>query len=235
MTGSVDPTRIRSRRRRPTVLTKDAERLIEGLAQARGQSSKLTPLAYNITISHRRRFVWFRNAKVGTRTILDYLGQHDPKADLLVASNIPYPTAAFADYYKFAMVRHPLDRFISAWQDKVHGVNLFEFDEPTLERMRTIENFAAWVAEKNLRTRRRNRHLILQSRMIDLSHIDYIGRLETFDDDFAVVCREVGIPVHTPPRHNRSKPQGVTRENASQELRSIVEEMYRRDYQIFGY
>ncbi|MGH3346035.1 MAG: sulfotransferase family 2 domain-containing protein [Nocardioides sp.] len=231
----LDPTTIRSRPKMRATLTEDAEQVLERLVRARRRSSNLSALTYNITISHRHRLVWFRNAKVGTRSILDYLSQHHPDGDLLVASGIPYPTAAFADYFKFAMVRHPLDRFISAWQDKVFRVNLFRFDEPTLERMQTIENFAAWVAEKDLRARRTNRHLKLQSRMIDLSHVDYLGRMESFDDDFAAVCREVGLPVQTPERRNQSTPRGVTRENASKELRSIVEEMYRRDYQIFGY
>jgi hypothetical protein len=101
--------------------------------------------------------------------------------------------------------------------------------------MRTIENFAAWVAEKDLRARSTNRHLKLQSRSIDLNQIDFLGRMENFDADFATVCREVGLPAQTPQRRNQSTPQGVTRENASRELRSTVEEMYRRDYQIFGY
>jgi hypothetical protein len=36
-------------------------------------------------------------------------------------------------------------------------------------------------------------------------------------------------------RQNQSRSQGVSRDNASQELRSIVEEHYRRDYQVLGY
>lgn len=233
--AEIDPTTFRPQPGRPATLTEAAQQTLKRLRRSRRSSGGLSPLSYNIAVSHRYRFVWFRNAKVGTRTILNYLVEHHPDSDLLVASGIPYPTAAFTDYFKFGLVRHPLDRFISAWQDKVHRENHFRFDDATLERMRTIENFAEWVAGQDLRARTTDRHIALQSRMLDLTQIDYLGRMESFDADFAHVCREVGLPVRTPERRNRSTPQGVTRESASGELRSIVEEKYRRDYQILGY
>ena len=147
-----------------------------------------------------------------------------------------YPRAVFADYYKFGFVRHPLDRFISAWQDKVHGKNKYHFRTAVREQMKTIENFAAGVAGQDLRDLdTTDRHVAVQARLVDLSHIDFLGRMETLADDFGTVCREVGLSWVEPERRNCSEPRGVTRDNASAELRSIVEEKYRLDYQIFGY
>ena len=61
-----------------------------------------------------------------------------------------------------------------------------------------------------------------------------MGRLETFDRDFAEVCERVGAPaVPTAPK-NQTAPGGRSRE-ASAELRDLVGRMYRRDYQLFGY
>lgn len=231
----LDPATIRSRPGRPTTLTADAKQLLGQLRRSRRRSGALSPRAYNIAISHTYRFVWFRNAKVGTRTVLNYLLEHHDDTELLVASGIPYPTAAFTDYYKFGLVRHPLDRFISAWQDKVHRENHFRFDEPTLERMRTIENFAGWVADQDLDARTTDRHIRRQTGMIDLTQLDFLGRMESFDEDFAHVCRQVGMPERVPERRNQSTPRGVTRDNASDEVRAVVEEKYRLDYQVFGY
>lgn len=231
----IDPTTIRPRPGRPTLLTVEAKELLAGLRVGRRRSGGLSSRPYNIAISHSHRFLWFRNAKVGTRTILDYLLANHEDTELLVASGIPYPVDAFADYFKFALVRHPLDRFISSWQDKVHRQNHFKFDPPTLERMRTIEHFAAWTAEQDLTAHTTDRHIRLQTRLIDVGQLDFLGRMESFDDDFAHVCRVVGLPERVPERRNRSTPRGVTRENASDELRSIIEDQYRIDYQVFGY
>jgi hypothetical protein len=236
MGSAIDPAVLRTRPGRPTTLTKDSKRLLRTLRRRSRASGRLSPVAYNLTISHTHRFVWFRVAKVGTRSIFNYLKEHDITTEMYNASRTPFPTVAFADYFKFGFVRHPLDRFISAWQDKVHRQNHFRFDEETLERMKTIENFAQWVAGQDLRDlRSTDRHIALQSRLVGLGEIDFLGRMESFDADFASVCNHLGLPAVSPERRNQSTARGVTRDNASDELRSIVEEKYRLDYQIFGY
>jgi hypothetical protein len=234
--AAVDPTALKSPAGHPKVLTRRSAALLDGLREHERASGSLSPLTYNITVSHCHRFVWFRNAKVGTRTILGFLDDQQVDDRLLVLSRTQYPTAAFAGYFKFGFVRHPLDRFISAWQDKVHQQNHFRFDPATWERMKTIENFAAWVAEQDLRDlATTDRHIALQTRLIDLTQVDYVGRMETFAADFSTVCSTIGLEWTEPVRQNQSRSQGVSRDNASQELRSIVEEHYRRDYQVLGY
>ena len=74
-----------------------------------------------------------------------------------------------------------------------------------------------------------------QTRLLDLTQIDLVGRMETFADDFGAVCERLGLQWSEPERRNRSEPSGITRDSASRELRSIVEEAYRLDYQVFGY
>ncbi len=223
------------RRGHPKSLTRESRDELKRRRRRRRASGSLSPNPYNLTISHAHRFVWFRNAKVATRTVLAFLEEQHPE-ELLVLSEVPYPTAAFTEYFKFGFVRHPLDRFISAWQDKVCDRNHFHFEEEERARMRTIETFATWVAEQDLRDLRvTDRHLMLQSRLVDLTQADFVGRMESFGADFSEVCERVGLSWKEPERRNRSDPSGVTRDNASQELRSIVEEAYRLDYQVFGY
>ncbi len=93
-----------------------------------------------------------------------------------------------------------------------------------------------WTADPaaNIAVPGTDQHLTLQSRMIDLNRVDFLGRLETFDRDFAEVCERVGMPaVPTAPK-NQTAPGGRDRQ-ASDELRELVATMYRRDYQVFGY
>jgi hypothetical protein len=234
--NQIDPTVLSTMPRRKTRLTEESLDLLRSLRRKSKASGRLSPRPYNLTISHTHRFVWYRNAKVGTRTFFNYIAEHDVTTEMLNASRTPYPTEAFRDYFKFGFVRHPLDRFISAWQDKVHDRNSLGFDESTLEKMKVIENFAAWVAEQDLRDLgSTDRHVVLQTRLIDLTEVDFVGRMETFTEDLATVCRTIGVPVAPPARRNKSTARGVTRDNASQQLRSMVEEMYRLDYQVFGF
>jgi hypothetical protein len=217
------------------ILSRESRAELGRRRRRRRASGSLSPYPYNLTISHAHRFVWYRNAKVATRTILGFLEDQHPEG-LMVLNNVPYPTAAFTDYFKFGFVRHPLDRFISAWQDKVVSRNHFHFSRKERAEMQTIERFAAWVAEQDLRDlATADRHVALQTRLIDLTQVDFLGRMETFGADFGEVCERVGLSWKEPERRNRSEPSGVTRDTASQELRSIVEEAYRLDYQVLGY
>ncbi len=229
------PPALESRPGHPKALTRAARAELDRRRELHRETGGLSPRLYNLTISPADRFVWFRNAKVGTRTILGFLDEHDPEG-LMVLSRVPYPTADYADYFKFGFVRHPLDRFISSWQNKVCDTNHFGFSRAERERMQTIETFAAWVAEQDLDDLAvTDRHVLRQSRLVDLGQVDFVGRMETFAADFAAVCERIGVSWSEPERRNRSEPSGVTSNTASQELRSIVEEAYRVDYQIFGY
>ena len=224
-------TRPGNRRR----LVPPAEAALDRLAAAGEQSGWLSPLAYNLTISHSHRFVWFRVAKVATRTIRHHFESHDVVLDVDHAMRVRYPLTSFADYFAFGFVRDPLDRFVSAWHDKVVNANYYAFDEPTHQRMQRVEEFALWTATHDLAAvPGTDQHLTLQSRMIDLNRVDFVGRLETFDRDFAEVCERVGAPAGPTAPQNQTAPGGRDR-GVSEELRDLVARMYRRDYQVFGY
>lgn len=196
----------------------------------------LSPLEYNLSISHERKFIWFRVAKVATRTIFSHFATHAVRLDVDHAMRMRYPTASFEDYYKFAFVRDPLDRFTSAWRNKVVNRNYFGFDEETHARMQRVEHFADWAAQRDLADLAvTDHHLALQSRLIDLTNIDFLGRLEHFDRDFATVCEHIGAPVSPPEARNQTRSEASEHELPSAELRSRITEMYRLDYQIFGY
>lgn len=217
-------------------LTAEAQEAVRTLSRRSARSGRLSPLGYNLTISHRHRFMWFRVAKVATRTILGHLAANDVHPEVEHAMRLRYPTALFEDYFTFAFVRHPLGRFISAWRNKVVDHNYFEFDDATLARMQRIETFAHWTAEHDLSDLGvTDHHLALQSRLVDLGRVDHLGRLETFDDDFAAVCARIGVAATPAVVRNQTSKNGVDQDSASTELRTVVWDMYRRDFQIFGY
>lgn len=225
---------LRTQPDRRSHLTEESRDALRRLSRPAERSGGLSPAGYNLTISHECRFIWFRVAKVATRTILGYFGDHGVALDVHHAYRMRYPTALFADYFKFGFVRHPLPRFVSTWQDKVVNRNYFGFDDATLSRMQARpEEFAGWVAAQDLAVA--DQHLALQTRLLDLTQIDFLGRLETFDADFAEVCGRLGLPgVAAEPRHRTATAQTPSM-LASPELQAAVAEMYRLDFQVFGY
>ncbi|MBW1860709.1 MAG: sulfotransferase family 2 domain-containing protein [Deltaproteobacteria bacterium] len=188
---------------------------------------------YNLTISHERKFVWFRVAKVGTRTIFDHMKESGVRLDLEHPYRVYYPPKLYEDYFKFAFVRNPWDRLVSCWHNKVLRINHFKFDDVELARMRKFEHFVDYVSRLDIENC--NNHLRLQCTLIDLDHVDYLGRFETFSDDLRFVFQQLDMPSARLPHKNKSSRQKDYREYYSDGLRERVYQIYRKDMQIFGY
>ncbi len=193
----------------------------------------LSARRYNLTISHEKKFVWFRAAKVATRTILHHLGRCEVSLDVEHANFIFYPPKVFDDYFKFAFVRNPWGRLISCWNDKVIKKNSFRFDESDYKEMRNFEKFVDFVSTLNIE--RCDRHLRLQAALIDLNNIDYLGRLETFDKDFKYVLQRLHLPEKEVISRNVTFHKKPYQEYYSEDLVKKVYQIYRKDIQIFGY
>jgi hypothetical protein len=232
----ISPEDFRTDPERRTSLTPETRQTVRRLARRSARSRQLSPRGYNLTISHQHRFLWFRVAKAGTRTVLGHFARHDVPLDVHHAMRLRYPTAVFEDYFKFAFVRHPLDRFVSAWRNKVVENNYFGFDDATHQQMQRVEDFARWTAQHDLSDlSTADHHLALQTRLVDLTQVDYLGRLETFDADFAAVCGRIGVPATRPEVRNRTQPRDAGPEPVSEELRFLVGDIYRLDFQVLGY
>ena len=188
---------------------------------------------YNITVCHEKRFVWFRVAKAGTRTIYDLLAKSHVSLDAKHPYGIFYPVRAYQNYFKFAFVRNPWDRLVSCWRNKVVDNNHFDFSTPELTKMREFSNFVDFVS--GLNTENCDPHLRLQCRLIDLNQIDYLGRLESMDKDLFEVFRILDIPLMDIERRNVSSDRNPYWYYYDNELVEKVYKIYCRDIQIFGY
>lgn len=189
---------------------------------------------YKLTISHARKFIWFRVPKAGSSTILTHLRESEVFLDMERAGRIYYPVKLYADYFKFAFVRNPWSRLVSCWQNKVVDSNVeFRFAESELRRMQDFEEFVNFVAHLDIE--KCNSHLRLQTALIDLNSIDYLGRMETFGDDVNYIFRKLGLHEKEIVPKNVTSNSKPYQNHYSQDLAAKVAQIYRKDIRMFGY
>ena len=182
---------------------------------------------YTISYNYKYRCLWFRTPKVGSRSINQHFIDNTPDGQYIYSSAVGYLRSDFTDWYKFAFVREPTDRFISCWKDKVLNHNMFGFDLATHAQMKELENFISWVEGQNIDEA--EEHLRSQHVLIDMDNLDFIGRLETFDEDFQKVADAIGMPLKTVHRKNRSGEKEI---ELSETDRARIRKIYQRDYEL---
>jgi hypothetical protein len=203
-------------------------------------------------ISHLHRYIFAAIPKTGTHSVRQalrlHLGADDlEQVGLFVRKRFPFAEFAdirhghislkqvrpcleegrFEDYYKFAFVRNPYDRFVSycAFMSRETGqfaTNATGFMKHVLFQMRPED------------------HVLFQpqySFLVDENGqllSDFVGRVEEMQAGYDAVCRHVGLPGARLEVVNAST-RGDYRRYYDDELRQGVREYYRRDFELFGY
>lgn len=187
---------------------------------------------YNLTIGSEPKFIWYRVAKAGTRTIFDVLrsGGVCFAAENSVFQH--YRPAAMRGYFRFAFVREPVDRFISCWRDRVVNRNHFAFSPSQLASMQNLAEFVAFAESIDLD--HCDVHLRAQCRLVDLNNLDFLGRMERFHEDLCVVLNKLGLPAEHIPRRNASS-RDCAGEMIDPAIRRRIQKLYQRDSRLLGY
>ena len=188
---------------------------------------------YNLTLCHEKRFLWFRVAKTGTRTILHLLKKNGIHLDAEHPMNVHYPINLYRDYFKFAFVRNPWDRLVSCWHNKIVDTNWWGLPETDLTRLRDFGNFVDFVSKMDLEAC--DVHLRLQCSVIDLNRIDYLGRFENFETDLHNMFKKLKLSIAKITKRNASMNRSDYRDYYDDTLVEKVRHIYRKDIQIFHY
>lgn len=202
---------------------------------------------FNLSVSGSKRFVWYRVAKTGTRSLTSVFEEQFD--DYLYFGHIKSEVRQLSkrflkpDYFHFTIVRNPWDRLVSAWRNRVrpdeNGV-VYSVMEKTIPNSQLIElqssfqKFVKFLREHPLS--KYDVHFSAQYSRIDLDRIDYIGRFEEYEKSVRFICDRLGLSVAEElPRLNQSATDQPYSDYYDDETRSIVAEMYKTDIQLFNY
>ena len=203
-------------------------------------------------VSHRHRFVFFAVPRTGTHALRDalrpLLGDEDwQQYALRGQARLPVPALArlghghvslrqlrastdediWARYFKFAIVRNPYDRYVSACA-------MLNKRNP-----RYAGNEQAFMKRALAVPRFRQRVLVRpQTEMlVDVSGglgLDFVGRFETLQESFDEACRQIGIAPARLGAINATEHRAFET-YYDDELCAMVTDFYRRDFDMLGY
>jgi len=147
----------------------------------------------------------------------------------------------FQRYFKFAFVRNPWDRIVSAYVYLSRGgMPKYRYDlafkKKVMDPCRSFEQFVMeWVDEKNIY---KHAHFVPQYRFVTDKEghvaLDFLGRFETLEEDFQEICGRLGIrrEIKTV---NVSGHAHYSTYYTNNEMIEKVERIYAKDISLFGY
>ena len=185
-------------------------------------------------ICHKHNFIYIHIPRTGGVSLEKVFHHRYPRHQTLSECVKRTTLECVQDYYKFTFVRNPWDKVVS-W---------YFYHTGKLYRPRTKEGFADWVRGGMQHhwvnidgTRWTGRDPLSCFEWLANDHelsFDYIGRFETYQEDFDTICDNIGIPRVTLPHKNKSKHKHYS-QYYDNETRDIVAEKYSKDLCEFGY
>ena len=161
--------------------------------------------------------------------------------------------------FKFCFVRDPLSRFISAYQWLLERKEkqLNRYDLQARKALLRYENFHDFCLNlENFTSDPDNCpiHFYPQSSWITDEHdnltMDYIGKFESMNDDWKVICKHISIEYEPIWNKNKaswnwkSKLKSIKKSlnksvlqsfSLTEETSDLIRKFYEKDYEIFGY
>ncbi|MBX3692206.1 sulfotransferase family 2 domain-containing protein [Dokdonella sp.] len=203
-------------------------------------------------ISRHRRFIFFAVPKTGTHSVRRALRPHLAEDDLeqvglFVQKRFPFPelnaighghlsvrqvhpvlgAETFDNYFKFAFVRNPFDRFVSYCAFMSRQTGSFEVAPQAFMR-HIVRDAPPW---QHVLFRPQHEMLVDAAGRVAM---DMLGRVENMQADYDRICGHIGIPSTKLEQVNASRHRPYM-EYYDDELRSLVARMYARDFELLGY
>lgn len=198
-------------------------------------------------VSRRYRYLWICNPKAASRSLAAALRAADPSAALIRRRTLDEVLERRPEarrYFRFAFLRNPATRALSAWADK-HTLARTERDAYRwfirpwhgLRTGMSFEEFCRWLATPFGADAFADRHWLSQHRQIRDAGgrlPDFLGSLENIDADWRTVCERTGMPHRALPRLN-PRPPALADEAPDAACEALLRRRYAEDYRLGGY
>jgi hypothetical protein len=161
----------------------------------------------------------------------------------------PLGERLYPGLYTFAFVRNPWDRLVSCYRDKIRGevsdytgfaesgvahcLACFDAFSPNmsfLDFVRAVSSIPDKDADEHFRSQ-----TDYVTNLWGSVAVDFVGRFEALDDDFAHVALEIGLPRQTRLPRLQVAPRLNHSSYYTSETRAIVKKRYKGDVELFRY
>lgn len=192
---------------------------------------------YSIADLDRHRCIFFHVPKTAGVSISRALFGSLAAGHIDIATaKLVFGTYRFDRYFKFCFVRNPWDRLVSAFV-YLRGGGMEANITPWAELHIASHTFESFVREEL------NQAQVLEERHLRPQHsyvcergdvaVDFVGRFENLESDYRQVAEHLDIEAELPKLNMTQRDDYRVYYNL--ETRSIVEDVYSRDIEIFGY
>jgi hypothetical protein len=194
-------------------------------------------------VNREKKLIFIHIPKAGGTSIEKYFGlkefyteepripspQHMTARQLKITLN---DDALWGESFKFTMTRNPYTRMLSeyCWRygDRYDGEKYYNFYE-------FLKEVSVIVREKRFYEAFRHDHFIPQVEFVAGEKLDYIGKIEAFDECMKKISQWVGITVtDKPQRLNKSQTKHKT-DLLDFKCRRLIYRIYKDDFKFFGY
>lgn len=159
---------------------------------------------FQISLLPKQKALWYRIPKVGTRSLNQYFDEH--VGGYYYCSQDVLLNSFCQDGFKFAIIRDPLERTRSVWRQKIMGglgTEVFGLTEPENKKLHDFDEFVRWLGDQNLDSG--EVHIRKQTALIPVEEMDFIGTLETLEEDMATICSRLNLEHLQLPHRNKTK------------------------------
>ena len=214
----------------------------------------MAPIVSAVRVSDSSRVLFVHVPKTGGSTIDIFFDREveDARAVAGIPRHSPYATIlrkepTLSDYWSFGFVRNPWARMVSWWaminkvfdnaeagQEQAQR-KLRDYPQAWLREGELRHDFSAFVLQGTETIPKVGRPQLRTLSGPDGRTVDFIGRIESFDHDAAVVRDKLGLPaIEAAPRRNKSS-HGHYSEYYDDATRSRIAEVFAPDIEAFDY
>lgn len=159
-------------------------------------------------VSKDRKLLCVIVPKCGSRTLIAGLEKAGSKANFDVSiheKDIVHFQSGHDESFRFSFVRNPWARVYSCYVQKIRNTSaikqaLHYNGRPGLHAEMTFQDFVDWLCGPHGGDDVADRHWASQYLILGLDiniNYDFIGKVETMNEDLATICEQINLPLDT--------------------------------------